>query len=74
MTNRDWLTSLSDEEFADWLTDLSNGKLNPADLCIDFSPNAKKNGTCTNCDANGDIDCDLSISEIITLWLKSERK
>lgn len=42
MTNRDWLTSLSDEEFADWLTDLSNGKLYPADLCIDFSPNAKK--------------------------------
>ena len=37
MTNKEWLSSLSDEELADWLTDLSNGKFYPEDLCMDFA-------------------------------------
>ena len=43
MTNKEWLASLSDEELTDWLTDLSSGKFYPADFCIDFCPNARKN-------------------------------
>lgn len=73
MTNREWLENLSNESFAEWLTDLSNGKFYPEDLCMDFCPNARKNGTCTKCDANGDIECDLSINEMITHWLKSKK-
>lgn len=60
----------------EWLTDLSNGKLYPEDLylCMDFCPNARKNGTCTKCDASGDIECKLSIQDIIIHWLNTERK
>ena len=74
MTNKEWLKTLSDEELSDWLTDLSNGKFYPADFCIDFCANARKNGTCTKCDASGDIDCELSIQDIIVRCLKAERK
>lgn len=74
MTNKEWLITLSDEELSDWLTDLSNGKFYPADFCIDFCANARKNGTCTKCDASDDIDCELSIQDIIVRWLKAERK
>lgn len=74
MTNKDWLISLNDEELADWLTDLSNGKLYPADFCIDFCQNARKDGTCSKCDANGDIDCELPVQAIIVQWLNAERK
>lgn len=74
MTNKEWLASLSDEELADWLTDLSNGKFYSADFCIDFFPNARKNGTCAKCNAAGDIDCELSIQDIIIRWLNAERK
>lgn len=74
MTNKDWLKTLSDEELADWLTDLSNGKFYPEDLCMDFCPNARKNGTCVKCDANGDIDCELPVQDIIVKWLNAERK
>ena len=74
MTNKEWLKTLSDEELSDWLTDLSTGKFYPADFCIDFCANARKNGTCTKCDASGDIDCELSIQDIIVRWLKAERK
>ena len=74
MTNKEWLKTLSDEELSDWLTDLSNGKFYPADFCMDFCPNARKNGTCTKCDANGDIDCELPVQDIIVQWLNAERK
>lgn len=74
MTNREWLENLSNESFAEWLSDLSNGKFYPADLCKDFCASAGKNGKCTKCNSDGDIECDLSINEIITHWLKSERK
>ena len=66
--------TLSDEELSDWLTDLSNGKFYPADFCMDFSANARKNGTCTKCDANGDIDCKFPIQDIIVQWLNDEKK
>lgn len=74
MTNKEWLKSLSDEELADWLTNLSNVKFSPEDLCMDFCPNARKNGTCTKCNADGDIDCELSVQGIITRWLNAEKK
>lgn len=72
MTNKEWLKTLSDEELSDWLTDLSNGKFYPADLCMDFCDYARKNGTCTKCNADGDIDCELSIRDMIYYWLKAQ--
>lgn len=72
MTNREHLEAMDDRALSEWLSDLSAGKIPLKDFCIGFCSCADKNGRCTKLDAAGDIDCELSISDMIYHWLKAE--
>ena len=74
MKNRKWLETMNDRTLSEWLGDLSERKIPLKDFCIGFCRHADKNGRCTKLDATGDIDCELSISDMIYHWLKAERK
>ena len=74
MTNRKRLEAMDDRALAEWLGDLSAGKIPLKDFCIGFCSYADKSGRCTKLDATGDIDCNLSVEEMIWHWLKAERK
>ncbi|MEE0558816.1 MAG: hypothetical protein UC361_05190 [Bulleidia sp.] len=72
MTNRELLEAMDNRALAEWLSDLSERKIPLKDFCIGFCSYADKNGRCTKLDAAGDIDCELSISDMIYHWLKAE--
>lgn len=72
MTNRECLGTMDDRALAEWLGNLSAAKIPLKDFCIGFCRHADKNGHCTKLDAAGDIDCELSISDMIYHWLKAE--
>ena len=74
MKNREFLEKMTDRELAKWLSDLSAGKIPLSGFCNGFCSHADKAGHCTKLDAAGDIDCELSISDMIYHWLKAERK
>lgn len=74
MKNREWLETMNDRTLAEWLGSLSEGKIPLTDFCVGFCRHADKAGHCTKLDAAGDIDCELSISDMIYHWLKAERK
>ncbi len=74
ITNRDFLEAMDDRTLAEWLTDFSSGKIPLSAFCIGFCSYADKNGRCTKLDANSDIDCDLSVKDMIWHWLEAEQK
>lgn len=74
MTNREFLKKMTDRELAKWLFDLSAGKIPLTGFCNGVCSYADKTGHCTKLDAAGDIDCELSISDMLYNWLKAERK
>lgn len=74
MKNREFLKKMTDKELAKWLSDLSAGKIPLTGFCIGFCSYADKSGRCTKLDTAGDIECNLSVEEMIWHWLKAERK
>lgn len=72
MTNREHLEAMDDRTLSEWLSDLTERKIPLKDFCIGFCSYADKNGRCTKLDTAGDIECELSISDMIYHWLKAE--
>ena len=74
MTNRRYLESLDDRAFAEWMSNLSDGKIPLKEFCKGFCNYSDETGKCTKLCDDGDIDCTLSITDMIFYWLKAEQK
>lgn len=73
MTNRESLEAMDDIALAQWLSNLSERKIPLEEFCS-FCSYVNKNGRCMKLTAEGDIDCELSIAEMIWHWLKADKK
>ena len=73
-TNRELLKTMNDRELAKWLSDLSAGKIPLTGFCNGFCSYADITGRCTKLDSSGDIDCELTVGDMIFQWLKAKKK